>query len=75
MNPFSRTGFATLLLAGIFCLLAACTSREVYESVQTSRLLECERLPVWRQADCRAPYEESWQDYQREREALIISSD
>ena len=64
-----------LLLAGTLVLLAGCTSREIYESVQTSRLLECDRLPVWRQADCRAPYEESWQDYQREREALTTTTD
>lgn len=48
-------------------LVSACTSRQVYENIRQSRLQECDRLPVWRQADCRRRYDTRYYDYEKDR--------
>ncbi|MFM1897227.1 MAG: hypothetical protein RLZZ385_2301 [Pseudomonadota bacterium] len=63
----------TLVLA--IGLIAGCTSREMYESVQHSRQAECQRLPIWQQKDCLALYDTPFEDYQRERSGESTGSE
>ena len=59
-----------LMLVGIL-LLNACTSEQVYESVQTSQRNECEKLQLSQREDCLkrlAP--DDYREYQRKRQEL-----
>ncbi|MEQ8312787.1 MAG: hypothetical protein RL839_13335 [Gammaproteobacteria bacterium] len=59
--------FALLLLV----TLSGCSNRNLYEAIQQNRLQSCEEIPIPQQANCREQYQQSYEDYKRERDALL----
>jgi len=55
--------FSSLLLAG-------CSQRQVYDSIQHNQQLECQKRPPAQYDECMAEVDTSYDDYQRERESL-----
>lgn len=63
------TRFAAL--AAILVLaLSGCSSRGMYESIQSSGERVCGTLPPEAYERCMARYEKSYDEYERERESL-----
>lgn len=54
-----------LLLAG-----AACTSEQIYNAIRENRIQACENIPIPQQESCRAQYETSYEEYDRDLEEL-----
>ncbi|MCB1704257.1 MAG: hypothetical protein KDI17_05305 [Halioglobus sp.] len=57
------------------CLLLACTHEQVYNSVQQNQQLECSKLPQVQYEDCMKGVDQSYQDYERERQVILDSQD
>ena len=61
-----------LCIAMGFVLLAtSCSNQALFESIQQNHLQRCETIPIAQQAACEAHYQTSYEEYQREREALL----
>jgi hypothetical protein len=54
-------------------MLVGCSSRGVYEGIQTSNRNECAMLPQSQYDECMERASVSYDDYQREREAAESS--
>lgn len=68
----SMQGFLLSVIAPCaLSLLSACTHQQMYEAVQHNRKQECLTLPPAQQNKCLNAYNQSYEDYNREREALI----
>jgi hypothetical protein len=67
----SRRILPLLLIPLLAGMLSACTSRNLYEAIQQNRLQRCEEIPIPQQANCRAQYQQSYEDYKNERDALL----
>ena len=52
-------------------LTASCSYQALFESIQQNHLERCETTPIAQQAACEAHYQTSYEEYQREREALL----
>lgn len=52
----------------LLVVLGACSSRGVYEGIQTSNRLECGRLPPSQYDECMARNDTPYDEYRRERE-------
>ena len=55
--------------------LVACTHEQVYNNVQHNQQLECSKLPQVRFEECMKNYDQSYEDYERERQAIIDGSE
>ncbi|MEM9256718.1 MAG: hypothetical protein AAGA91_14825 [Pseudomonadota bacterium] len=51
--------------------LAACSNEQIYDSIQGNAQLECSKLPQDQYEQCMAEYSQTYEDYAREREALL----
>lgn len=51
-------------------LVTACTQQQAYQAVQENRLMECQKRVGDQQEECREGHSMSYEEYQREREAL-----
>ncbi|MCB1690789.1 MAG: hypothetical protein KDI33_19985 [Halioglobus sp.] len=51
--------------------LVACTHEQVYNAVQQNQQLECSKLPQVRYEECMKDFEESYKDYERERQEIL----
>lgn len=60
-----------LLFTFIFLLIAACSSKEAYETLQTDRF-DCEKKPVQQREECYKHVDNllTYDDYKKEREKL-----
>jgi hypothetical protein len=56
---------------GLALLLIACSNRQVYTAVQQNQQLQCSKLPQDRYEECVREIDESYDDYEREREELL----
>ncbi len=57
----------------LFCLFAltACTQRQIYDSVQTSKRNECEILSGVQRKECLDRLAPDYQTYERQRQELL----
>lgn len=55
----------------MLCVLAACSNREVYHSIQTSQRNECELLSGVQKQECLARLSPDYQTYERQRQELL----
>tara|TARA_R110002049_G_scaffold23490_62_gene82891 strand:+ start:2138 stop:2344 length:207 start_codon:yes stop_codon:yes gene_type:complete len=58
-------------LVVLLAALVACTHEQVYNNVQHNQQLECSKLPQVRFEECMKNYDQSYEDYERERQAII----
>jgi hypothetical protein len=58
-------------IAVIAVLLVACTHEQVYNAVQQNQQLECSKLPQVRYEECMKGVDESYKDYERERQDFL----
>lgn len=61
----------TLGIVVLASLLVACTHEQIYNNVQQNQQLECSKLPQVQYEDCMKGVDKSYQDYQRERQAIL----
>lgn len=61
------------LLTLLFAVQAACTKQAVYENARNESRWDCGKLPLSQQAECREQSSVSYQEYERERQALLKS--
>jgi hypothetical protein len=64
-----RLATASVLLAPL--LATSCSNQALFESIQQNHLQRCQAIPIAQQAACEAQYQTSFEEYQREREALL----
>ena len=55
--------------------LVACSNRSVYEGLQESNRQACNKMPEYQRQECLHDLDQSYDEYQREREALKNSTD
>ena len=58
-----------MLLAPL--LATSCTNEALYNAVQQNQLQRCETIPIAQQATCKQQFQTSYEDYRRERDALV----
>lgn len=59
-------------LIAVSALISSCSNRQIYDSVQNNRRMECDKMPDSAQRDaCLEQYSESYDSYQRKREELL----
>lgn len=61
----------SVFLVFIVTSLAACTNKEVYESVRSNRLNDCQYLTEPERERCMERYDKTYDEYEREREAIL----
>jgi len=59
------------VLSMIALILLGCSNKQIYNSVQENRRMECGKLPQNQYEDCIRDYSTSYEDYERERQASI----
>lgn len=59
-----------LLTIALVVLLVGCTNQQYYEGIQVNRRNECLKLPIPQREECFARYNMSYDQYERERQAL-----
>ena len=53
-------------------VLAACTNKQVYETIQSHERLECQKIVRQTEyQECMRQINQSYEDYEREREAVL----
>jgi hypothetical protein len=52
-------------------LLVSCTHEQVFNAVQQNQQLECSKLPQVRYEACMKEFDESYKDYERERQEIL----
>lgn len=62
--------YATVLIMSLGMSIAACSNRQVYDSVQANNRLECQKLPLSQQEECLQKANKSYDEYERERKEL-----
>lgn len=55
----------------LLVLLAACSNKAVYDSVQNDQRWQCEKEPLSAQQECRERVAKSYDQYERERQELL----
>lgn len=63
MNHYRR------VLPLFLAMMVGCSARGTYEGIQTSEQIACGRLPPSQYEECMARNSQSYEDYQRDREA------
>lgn len=58
------------LLAFSF-IVAACSNKSVYDSVQNDQRWQCDQEPISTQDECRERASRSYEDYERERQGIL----
>ena len=64
-----RIVIAFVLLLSL--LATSCSNQALFESIQIDHRQRCETIPISQQAACVAQYQTSYEEYRREREALL----
>ena len=57
------------LMLSLAVILAGCSSRQVYEAIRANRVTQCQALQGAACEDCLKPYDKSYDEYRRERDA------
>ena len=58
------------LVVGVLILCGGCASRDLYDGVQASNRFECNMLPPSQYKACISQATRSYDDYERERQAI-----
>jgi len=61
--------YSAFIIAAIF--LASCTNRQIYESIQGSERLDCQKLPQGQYEKCMKDHDQSYDSYEKDREAVL----
>ena len=70
-NATARATVRALLLLIACSLLMTCSNRAIYNSIQQDGRRLCEQKPIPTQKACREQYDTSFDEYERERSALL----
>ena len=62
-----------LLPAIIILTLSGCSNEQLYTAIQKNRQLECQKLPPGQFESCMNDYDQDYEAYQRERDAMRSS--
>jgi hypothetical protein len=57
----------------IALLLMGCSNKQIYTAVQENRRVECSKLPQVQFKKCMSEYDTPYEEYERERQAVIKS--
>lgn len=60
-----------LLILAVLGLAAGCSSKEVYENIQYSNRLDCSYVPPAQYDECLDSTNQSYDEYERERQAVV----
>lgn len=60
-----------VLILFSLCILAACSQRDIYNSVQTNQRNECEILSGVQRKECLARLAPDYQTYEQQRQELL----
>ena len=60
------------LILLIFFIIAGCSSRVAYESIQAGNRSECSKLPPSQYDECMNNANKSYDEYERERKEAIV---
>jgi hypothetical protein len=52
-------------------LLMGCSNQQIYTAVQENRRVECSKLPQVQFEKCMSEYNTSYDEYERQRQAVI----
>lgn len=55
----------------IALFLTGCSNKQIYTAVQENRRVECSKLPQDQYEKCMSEYETPYDEYERERQAVI----
>jgi hypothetical protein len=55
----------------ISLFLIGCSNKQIYAAVQENRRVECSKLPQDQYEKCMSEYETPYEEYERERQAVI----
>lgn len=69
--PASRSTHYFAFLPVTLLLLTSCTTANWYHSVKASGENECRKLPAREYEECLRSYDQSYQEYQKQREEAI----
>ena len=58
-----------MLLIPLFA--TSCTNEALFNAIQQNHLQRCETIPIAQQDACKQQFQTSYEEYQREREALV----
>ncbi len=61
----------SLLIILLIIYIQACSSRQVYDSIQHSQKLECQKVPYSEYDECIERTNESYDNYKQKREEVI----
>jgi hypothetical protein len=56
----------------IFLIIAGCSSRVAYESIQASNRSECSKLPLPQYDECMNNTNKSYDEYEHDRKETIV---
>ena len=59
----------------IFCVLAGCSNRGIYEGVQAGKRNDCLKVPPSQYDDCMESANKSYSEYERERKEALGERD
>ena len=57
------------LMIVLLLMLAGCSSGQIYEAIRANRITQCQTLQGAAREDCMKPYDKSYDEYRRERDA------
>lgn len=60
-----------LTLIALISVITGCTNKQVYTAVQQNRQFECQKLPQSQYEECMKDYDQSYEDYANDREAIL----
>jgi PBP1b-binding outer membrane lipoprotein LpoB len=60
---------SVFLMIALF--LMGCSNKQIYTAVQENRRVECSKLPQVQFEKCMSEYDTPYEEYQRERQAVI----
>jgi len=66
-NKRSLTAIFTVALL----VAAGCSNRGMYNNVQTNNLRDCDQYLGQKREECRARFQKSYDDYERERQEVL----
>ncbi|MEM8493251.1 MAG: hypothetical protein AAF756_20735 [Pseudomonadota bacterium] len=64
----------SMVIVAAFSGLSACTQRQIYETAQGNQALECQKFPDSRYEECMKTIEQSFDNYQLQRQADALAS-
>ncbi len=70
----SRKIILFMLMLSHLLANSACSYQAIYDNIQSNRLRNCEEQPWPQWESCKAQYQLDYEEYERQRQALMIES-